>query len=168
MTIHTSADSSTCVKRWRNSAATATPTRASAMTLVSSVAFSNSSASAPLSWRSSGTTTRMARTTNKIERRRRTRAPSAEIGALGAMSRRQPSWQLRHDAGALLGAEREPARNFVEGPCAPDAQSRDRIDRAHFIAGGLDGHELSRVGRDAAGQIRIAPPKANPPLQIAK
>src|SRR5262249_43726016 len=168
MTIQTSADSSTCVKRWRNSAAIATPTSASAMILVSSVALSNSSDSAALFRRSSRTSTRMARRTNRIQRRRRTRTPSTEIGALGAMSQSQPSWQLRHDAGAFLGAEREPARNFVEGPCAPDAQSRDRIDRAHFIAGGLDGHELSRVGRDAAGQIRIAPPKANPPLQIAK
>src|SRR5215470_9054043 len=118
------------------------------MILVSSVALSNSSASAALFRRSSRT--------SRIQRRRRTRTPSTEIGALGATSRSQPSWQLRHDAGAFLGAEREPARNFVEGPCAPDAQSRDRIDRAHFIAGGLDGHELSRVGRDAAGKIRIA------------
>jgi len=74
--------------------------------------------------------------------------------------RRETSWQLRHDAHALIGVHSHPALDFRKAAPATDAKRRDRIDCAHFVAGALDvAHGV--VGADVVGKIKIAARKAN-------
>jgi hypothetical protein len=74
--------------------------------------------------------------------------------------RGETSWQLRHDAHALIGAHSHPVFDFRKAAPATDAKRRDRIDCAYFVAGALDvAHGV--VGADVVGKIKIAARKAN-------
>ena len=89
--------------------------------------------------------------------------------------RRETSWQLRHDAHALIGAHSHPALDFRKAAPATDAKRRDRIDCAHFVAGALDvAHGVvgaDVVGQDkdrrAEGKRRRQPTSVSPPIEAA-
>jgi hypothetical protein len=79
--------------------------------------------------------------------------PSAQIRATGARAteHRKASRQLRHNARTIVTAHSTPSRDFGKSAPAPDAERRDRIKRAHFVARALNaGHESPRnmVGQD--------------------
>src|SRR5262249_41467950 len=88
--------------------------------------------------------------------------PSAHPGARGITpaQRRETSWQLSHDAHALIGAHSHPALDFRKAAPATDTKRRSRIDSAHFVAGALDGAQ-GVVGAVGGAKIKIAARKAN-------
>ncbi len=78
--------------------------------------------------------------------------PSAQTGALSAGFAGAPARQLGHDAGALLRAQLQPARDLRERTGATDARAGDRIDDAHLDARALD----RGLGHETGWQIRVA------------
>src|SRR5262249_53322527 len=87
--------------------------------------------------------------------------PSAHPGARGITpaQRRETSWQLSHDAHALIGAHSHPALDFRKAAPATDTKRRGGLDGAHLVAGALDVAN-GVVGADGAGKKKVAAGKA--------
>ena len=67
--------------------------------------------------------------------------------------------QIGYDASAFVHGETDPTGDFGGGAATADAQRKDRVDGAYFVAGGLDrGHDLNQLVSRA--RLRIAAGKA--------